>query len=336
MANSLKVGRGDLISGKILAGELHDWLKAHEASHENLKPIDPGGRVKFNWPPPSACYGFHLASQDWSKSILIQIDGLSLTLEVAETQRGVFGRSHEIWLDAMGKTVDQMISEFKRRAKPLFCRSVAISQVLEQPPVYHWNFHELDPLSLLKLLFCSDRDVANNSRVEIESRNPKIDFTPALTAILNYRAHPYLRTAQWCALDIFEDLPSFCKDEHETQDAIQAIRNLLWDAKDDYARVVYKAGVVLGGHLPSQIGGPVLLECLNSPSRIGRRSAIHALFHVVEWAPETQTEVVESLRKHSEIETDPELRRFSILMADDIAGNQTDSVPEPIFPEDYS
>ena len=83
------------------------------------------------------------------------------------------------------------------------------------------------------------------------------------------------------------------------------MNQLIWNASDDYGRAIYKAGVVIGGHLPHEHGGPVLMDCLNSPNKVGRRSAIHGLFHVVEWNPAMKEQVVARLKAHVEAETDP-------------------------------
>jgi hypothetical protein len=106
---------------------------------------------------------------------------------------------------------------------------------------------------------------------------------------------------------------------------------LIWNAEDDYCRTTFKAGVVLGGHLPGQIGGPVLIECLGAPSRIGRRAAIHGLFHVVEWDPDQRETVVQALQNHVSAETEPVLREFAQHMAADVAMG-ADHVTEPLFP----
>jgi hypothetical protein len=112
------------------------------------------------------------------------------------------------------------------------------------------------------------------------------------------------------------------------------MRDLLWDAEDDYARTIYKAGVVLGGHIPHVYGGPTLLECLHAPSRIGRRSAIHGLFHVVEWIPEMREQVVADLKVVAHSDREPLLREFASLMADDIDTGAFDHIQEPMFPDE--
>lgn len=85
--------------------------------------------------------------------------------------------------------------------------------------------------------------------------------------------------------------------------AVKAIRDLIWDAEDDYARTIYKAGVVIGGHLSEKYGAPVLLECLKCPSKFGRRSAIHGLFHVVEWVPAQRNDIVAAIRAAADAES---------------------------------
>jgi hypothetical protein len=112
------------------------------------------------------------------------------------------------------------------------------------------------------------------------------------------------------------------------------MRDLIWDAEDDYARTIYKAGVVLGGHIPHAFGGPTLLECLHAPSKIGRRSAIHGLFHVVEWIPEMREQVVQALNTLSIQDPEPALREFAALLAQDIANGTYDHIEEPIFEDE--
>jgi hypothetical protein len=136
-------------------------------------------------------------------------------------------------------------------------------------------------------------------------------------------------------LDLFESLPDFCKQEDEELEAVRAMKELIWTAEDDYARTIYKAGVVLGGHIPYRHGGPTLLECLYAPSKIGRRSAIHGLFHVVEWIPEMRDLVVGALERVAATDTEPVLREFAASMAEDIAGAAQDHRVEPVFADEH-
>jgi hypothetical protein len=135
-------------------------------------------------------------------------------------------------------------------------------------------------------------------------------------------------------LDLFEDLPSYCLSAEEESQAVTAMKNLLWRAEDDYARTTFKAGVVLGGHIPHKHGGPVLIECLSAPSKIGRRAAIHGLFHVVEWLPEMRDEVLSHLRRLAETDKEPLLREYAAGLADDIEADRMEHVQEPVFPDE--
>ena len=65
----------------------------------------------------------------------------------------------------------------------------------------------------------------------------------------------------------------------------------------------------------------------------GRRSAIHGLYHVVEWMPDMRSRVVAAIRDHAREESDPQLREFAVQMASDIERG-TDHITEPVFPEE--
>jgi hypothetical protein len=294
----------------------------------------PAHRIKFHWPPHPVSYSFHVLASDWTGSARLEAHGVSFPVEVAQTPYGVFGRCNDIWLEARGVSLSDMLDDMQRSAEPLFQRQLLINRTLEREGLFTGHLRDLGPEELLKLLYCEDRDVSNDARVEIETHTQVHQFTPALIFILRDDRHPNRRSAQWCVLDLFEDLPSFCRTQAEQVDAVQAMRDLIWSAQDDYARTIYKAGVVLGGHVPNKLGGPTLLECLNAPSRVGRRSAIHGLFHVVEWMPSMRDEVVKALVQRAESETDSQLKEFAELMARDIANGDYDHIPEPVFPEE--
>jgi hypothetical protein len=218
--------------------------------------------------------------------------------------------------------------------QPLFLRQRAINQTLEREGRFTGHLCDLEPVDLVKLLYCQDRDVASEARSEIEKRASQGIYLPVLLTILEDDRHPYRRSAQWCVLDLFEDLGSFCRTAQESAAAIESIKSLLWNAEDDYARTIYKAGVVLGGHIPYLHGGPVLLECLQAPSRIGRRSAIHGLFHVVEWMPDARTQVVEALRGVAESDPEEVLRSYAAHMARDISHGDFDHTPDVLFADE--
>jgi len=307
-----------------------DWavLKNNGVTKANK----PGHRLPFHWPPHPVSYSFHVLASDWnSKTEFTADDGVIYEVEVAKTPYGVFGRAPALWHEARGETLAEMLINLKDAAQPLFRRQRCISDCLDLPKRCEGHIAELGALDTLKLLYCKDRDVANDARIQIETRASLHIFGPTLIEILKDRRHPDRRTAQWCVLDLFEDITSYFPTEQERKPAIEAMRGLLWDAEDDYARTVYKAGVVLGGHIPETAGGEALLECLNAPSRIGRRSAIHGLFHVVEWFPETLPRILQALDRVAENDPEPLLRKYADHMAADIRQGNSDHVTEPVF-----
>ena len=296
--------------------------------------LKPGHRVPFHWPPHPASYRFHVLTSDWQGKTQWTAHGEEFPVSVARTPHGVFGRCEVLWHEARGDTLEEMLENLAQTAEPLFNRQFAISDTLGLEGRFTGHIRDLGPAQLVLLLYCGDRDVANEARTEIETHASLRVFTPGLIAILRDRSHPQRRSAQWCVLDLLEDMPSFCSTPEEVADAVSAIRDLLWSAENDFARSVFKAGVVLGGHLPDGTGGSVLIECLASPSKFGRRSAIHGLFHVVEWHPDQSEAIVAALRAHMPDETEVTLRDFAEHMANDIEAGRREHVDEPQFAED--
>jgi hypothetical protein len=135
-------------------------------------------------------------------------------------------------------------------------------------------------------------------------------------------------------LDLFEDLPSYVRTEQEVDDTINAVTALICRAEDDYARTVYKAGVVLGGHLEYPAAGPALMGCLTCSSKIGRRAAVHGLFHYAEWKPAAASDVIARLQKVGEEDPDPLLREYATLMARDVMAGYPDHVVDFLFPDE--
>jgi hypothetical protein len=292
----------------------------------------PSHRVKFCWPPHPISYSYHVLATDWKHSGTFEAHGETFEVKIAKTPFGVFGRCPAIWHEERGETVDEMLDNLRTTSEPFFARGLAINRTLEAPGRFQGSIADLGPLDLLKLLYCEDRDVANEARTAIEVRANNEAIFPAFIEILGDRRHPNRRSAQWCVLDIFEVLPSFCDRPSDEQAAIEAMKGLIWDAEDDFARTIYKAGVVLGGHLPYAHGGPALIECLAAPSRIGRRAAIHGLFHVVEWMPDMRSRVVAALRRAADSDPEPMLRNYAAQIAEDILCGDGDHAPEPFFP----
>lgn len=322
------------VSAESLERLVRDLAQEASAVAGNTIAVDPGKRPPFHWPPHPVSHSYNVLRSDWHGQASFEVDGETFEVEVAETPHGVFGRCPALWHDARGETLGVMLNELRVAALPLLNRQKAMAAALGRPGRYSGTVRELGPADLLRLLYCRDRGVANDARIEIEKQASLGVFGPALVAILEDRSHPLRRTAQWCALDLFEDLPRLCPDPTLQARAVVAMRALLWDAPDDFARTVYKAGVVLGGHLPTEIGGPVLLECLRAPSRIGRRAAIHGLFHVVEWSPTLRSQVVDALRTHALEDPEAALRDYAAAMAADVESGGTEHVLEPVFPDE--
>ncbi len=294
----------------------------------------PSHRIKFHWPPHPISYSYHVLASDWKGKASFEAYGDTFEVEVAKTPHGVFGRCNELWHEDRGETLGQMLHRLRESSEPVLARQIEINRTLEEPGRFKGHLRSLRPLDLIKLLYSDDRDIANEAKTEIEKHASSRVFLNALIEILNDRRHPNRRSAQWCVLDLFEDLPSFATTPDDEEEAVDTMKRLIWDAEDDFARTIYKAGVVLGGHIPDQYGGPTLLECLHAPSKIGRRSAIHGLFHVVEWNPQMREVVANALREAAKVDTDQQLQEFASRMADDIAFGAADHIQEPMFPDE--
>lgn len=317
-----------------IKAELEAFIENAARLAGSAKAVDPGHRIPFHWPPHPISYRYHVLASDWTGRATIAAHGETFAVKVARTPHGVFGRCEDLWHEARGDSADEMLANLQSEAEPLFARQISINQTLGREGRFRGHIRDLAPSDLLKLLYCPDRDVANEARTEIETHASSRLFFCSLVLVLRDEVHPYRRSAQWCVLDLFEDLPCYASSPEEEEEAIRAMRDLLWTAADDHARTMYKAGVVLGGHLPHEHGGPVLIECLRAPSKIGRRSAIHGLFHVVEWHPEMLGRVVEELGRVAGQDEEPLLRQYAAAMASDIGAGNHDHVPEPIFPEE--
>ena len=296
--------------------------------------INPGHRVDFRWPPRAVSLDYHLPRGAWQGKETVTIQGERYDLEVAQAYEMTFGRIEVLRAEAAGKSRDTMISHLTEIVTPFIKRSARIAKTLGLEGRFVGNVRELAPLDLLRLLYCPDRDVAHEASVAIETHASSGVFTPSLILALRDENHPNRRIAQWCVLDMFEDLPSFARTAVHRSNAIQAIKEVMWDADDDYARAVFKAGVVLGGHIATPEAAEALIGCLFAPSKIGRRSAIHAVFHLVEWLPARRGEVLTKLRNVASDDSEPQLRSFAAHIAQDIEHNEHDHSDEPLFPEE--
>jgi hypothetical protein len=277
---------------------------------------------------------FHVLASDWSGSDEFELDGEVFQISVAKTPFGIFGRCVKYWNEAKANSLEEVIEGLKKGLQPLLDRQRAIGQALGMQGRCTEEVRKLSRSQLVRLLYCRDRDAAAEAQKEIEKQASSGLFTEALIHILDDRTHPLRRIAQWCVLDMFEDLPAFCRSPEDEVKAVAAIRDLVWSANDDYARTIYKAGVVLGGHVCSDQSAEALLACMFAPSRVGRRSAMHAVFHLAEWMPEKRDLIVEQLTKASKNDSEPLLRTFAACMARDIETKAPEHVTEPMFPEE--
>jgi len=294
--------------------------------------IRPDHRRKFHWPPHPVSYEFHVHPSDFTGLTSFQAYDETFPVKVARTPHGVFGRCEDLWHEDRGDTEEEMLANLRASSEPLLARQHLINETLERPGRFTGIIGELEALDKIKLLYCSNRDVAHDARVQIEKRASDFRWVPALLSILHDERHPHRRSAQWCVLDLFESFPAFVLESELERQAVAAIENLMATAPDDYARTIYKAGVVLGGHLPYRYGGDALLRLITAPSRIGRRAAIHGLYHVVEWVPERKDEIVTALRNHQDSE--PLLVEYAVALAKDIEDGEIDHVVEPDFEDE--
>lgn len=305
-----------------------------EMANGSTEAIDPGHRKAFHWPPPAISRDYHVTTDQWADESQHVLRGETYTVQWATNDHGIFGRVIDLWNEALGSTREEVLAELEKGAEPCFDRQDAISQALGLPTRYHGAVSELDNPELVVLLYCCDRDVAYSALIEIETRASRVRFLPAFEAILRDQEHPLRRSAQWCVLDMLEDYSAFCRDERDVESSVAAIEDLIMTADDDYARTTYKAGVVLGGHYCNELAADSLIRCLTEAKRAGRRSAMHAAFHLVEWMPEQRTRFVAALRRAAESESEPLLKEFALHQAHDIEEGSTAHVEEPVFEDE--
>ncbi|MBA4292571.1 hypothetical protein C0431_06330 [bacterium] len=320
-------------SKEVLAG-VTEAIKRANPLGQPVPALDPGHRHAFHWPPHAISRDYHVTSSDWRESSSHIFRGEEYEVQWAETEQGLFGRIINLWNEARGSSLDEVLAELESGAAPWFERMDSISRAIGLENRFHGQISELSNPQLAALLFADDRDVAYTAVIEIEKRASRVQFAEAFVTILSDNLHPNRRTAQWCVLDMLEDYKAFCRSEAEVQAVVTAVHNLMAHAPDDFARTIYKAGVVLGGHFCNEPAAEALIACLTSPSKIGRRSAMHAVFHLVEWLPDHRSQVVRALRESAETESEPLLREFALSQASDIESGAHDHKSEPIFPEE--
>lgn len=299
-------------------------------------PIKPEHRKPFLWPRPSLSAQYRVKPQEFTKTVRFEIYGEAFSVLVAETPKGVFGKCEALWAEAKGPTLEQMLVNLACEVEPLFQRQFAISRVLGLSRRYEGAISDLPPERLILLLYCPDRDVAHTAMFEIDAHARSGLYTPALVRILRDESHPHRRSAQWCALDIFEDLVNICRTGEQQAESLDAIKRLMMRAQDDYARTIYKAGDVLGDHVATEEAGEVLLEVLrDGPYPFGRRSAMHGLIHFCEWQPSWKDRVLLELEASTRTDPEPLLREYAKATIQDILEGGPHG-PEPLLPAEVS
>jgi len=313
---------------------LLEYIQQEVARYGSTTAIKPGHHVRFQWPPHPISAEYRVHGDDFKDEDTFTLEGETFTAQFAETPYGIFGRIEHVWNEARGKTRSETLEILKRDLWPWLYRQTQIAQLLGLPHRFQGNIAELEPIALLKLLYAPDRDIAHESSLAIEAHASTRVFGESLIAILQDQTHPYRRSAQWVALDLFEDIPSFCPGPDQQELAIQSIRELIWNAQDDYARTIYKAAVVLGGHISTDSAAQALLDCFHAPHRIGRRAAYHASFHLAEWMPELRDSIAQKLHTAAQEDPEPILRTYAKAMAKDVEEGNEDHPNDPIFPEE--
>ena len=313
---------------------LLEYIQQEVQRYGSSKAIKPGHHVRFQWPPHPISAEYQIPGHAFKDEENFILDGRTYTAQFAETEYGTFGRIEHVWNEARGKNKEEALETLKRDLWPWLYRQTQIAQLLGNPEAHQTNIAELQPLDLLKLLYAPDRDIAHESSLAIEAHASTRVFAESLIAILRDQTHPYRRSAQWCALDLFEDILSFCPEPGSQVEVIAAIKDLISHAQDDYARTIYKAGVVLGGHISTESAGQALLECFDAPHKIGRRAAYHASFHLAEWMPELRDTIVRKLLEAAERDPEPILRHYAEAMAKDVAEANEDHPNDPTFPDE--
>jgi hypothetical protein len=315
--------------------ELNAFLAhALELQGGDTRPSKPGDRIIFRWPPHAVSHDYHVHPSQFAETDTLEVDGETSEVSVAITEAGVFGRSEKYWHEALGRTRDEMMDRLRAGLEPLLARQRAIADVLGLDRRFDGHVRDLEPHQLVFLLYCPVRDVGHEARTEIEATASRGIYFPALLHVLNDDTHRWRRCAQWAVLDMFEDLPSLCPDPAGQIQALKTIKNAMWVAPDDFARAIFKAGVVLGGHISTPEACETLIEILEAPSAVGRRSAIHGLFHCAEWLPDHRDQIIAALESHAKREDRPELAEFAAGIAHDIGIGGVDHVAEPSLAED--
>ncbi|MFN8138813.1 MAG: hypothetical protein U0R49_03330 [Fimbriimonadales bacterium] len=315
--------------------ELNRFISAEEERNGGPSAaIKPGPRLPFVWPRHSVSAQYNVKFSQFTRTIRLEMHGEAFEVAVADTAFGVFGRCDSLKAEAKGSSESQMLKNLKTELEPYFERQFAISRVLNRSRRFEKSLQELPATDLIKLLYCPDRDVASCAMTVIDSTVRSGIYAPALMRVLRDESHPNRRIAQWCALDILEDLHNVCLTDEERLEMLASIEYFMMNSPDDYARAVYKAGDVLGDHVATDDAKRVLLNVLSmGPNAVGRRSAIHGLIHLCEWIPSAVEEAKAALARAAQSDPEPLLREYASATIEDIESGEPHG-PEPSLPSE--
>ena len=319
-----------------LERRLSAFLKSEEERLGGPQPaVKPPHRVPFEWPRASLSARYHIPASAYVGRTTLSLDGQEFPVEVAETEYGVFGRCERFWAEARGANVEAMLANLQAVCMPLWQRQRAVGRALGLDQRVETPISAMEPFDLCRLLYSEDRDVANEAMTVIDEAASRGVWGPALLTIMRDRTHPRRRQAQWCVLDLLEDLRGFFPTMEEQAEALGVLEQFLWDCEDDFARTCYKCGDVLGDHVADDRAADLLLRVLaGAPSPFGRRSAIHGLIHATEWLPQRKEEILAALSQAAECDPHPLLRQYAVVAMDDIrvgAPGLHPHGPEPVF-----
>lgn len=327
--------RASTIDSLQIRADLEAWVLAQvqgQKGHDDA--VKPDHYRPWHWPLHPVSFDFHIPASEWHGATEFEFEGEKFPVAVARTPWGVFGRCEALRAEAKGDSIEAMLKDLGKTCRPLFERQNQLGELLGMTTRYRGSIRELSALDKLKLFYASDRAIAHDAQTELETSGNLKSYGPALISILFEAKHKNRRTAQWLVLDLFEDLSSYCASPEIEREAVNAIKALMWNAQDDFARAIYKAGVVLGGHVCTEHSADTIIELMSAPSRIARRSAMHASFHLCEWLPSRRPQVLATLANASAYDPEPLLRAYCSGLAKDIEREVIEHIAEPIFPDE--
>lgn len=321
-------------TAKSLSDALAEHLEKATQGLSTNEVIRPEDYKPWKWPPHPVSFDFPIPKDAWTGRAILEARGGQFEVEVATTEFGVFGRCHELLLESRGPHIAEMLTHMAFLAEPLLVRQERKASALGLTGRFTNPIRSVGPLGWLQLLFAEDRAIARDAQAEIETEGPALLFSASLMRILLEAKHPMRRQAQWAVLDILEDIQSYFPTPLEQDRAVDVILEFMDTTLDDYARAVFKAGVVLGGHVCSDYAADGVLKLFHSKNKIARRSAMHCVFHLAEWLPSRRSEITNALRAVGQTDPEPLLRHYATAMARDVEAGGVDHILEPKFDDE--